>query len=167
MKIEDLLLEKQIDKKLYNEWEVSANNALEILSNSLTEKTDFEDILKSSLNLSSFNNIVKLIYLESKKPNVSIKAFDKIKRYSQGLSVDGRARSFTINEHPLSSWLEAVNIVSIWLDKNNLDAEFSSIVDYIACSTEVVNSTSNDLGLAGLVQEFLENYSFEDSFARD
>ena len=110
--------------------------------------------------------MVRLVYLESKKPNISIKTFDKIKRYSQGLSYDRRAKNFTIKEYPLIEWFDSITVVSLWLEKNSLDADFVSIVDYIACSTEVVNLTSDDLELVNIVKGFLKDFDFEKSSVR-
>ena len=165
MDIKDLIKEKGVKNKLFDDWVSSASNALEVLGDSIS-KDDLKKILQSSSSLNVFNNMVRLIYLESKKPNISIKTFDKIKRYSQGLSYDGRAKNFTIKEYPLIEWFDSITVVSLWLEKNSLDADFVSIVDYIACSTEVVNLTSDDLELVNIVKGFLKDFGFEKSSVR-
>ena len=163
MDIKDLIKEKGVKNKLFDDWVSSASNALEVLGDSIS-KDDLKKILQSSSSLNVFNNMVRLVYLESKKPNISIKTFDKIKRYSQGLSYDGRAKKATIVEYPISSWIDSVEIVSNWLKENSLRAEFEHIVDYIACSTEEINLTSHESDLTSLVSGFLKDYGFNNSF---
>ena len=157
MDIKDLIKEKGVKNKLFDDWVSSASNALEVLGDSISND-DLKKILQSSSSLNVFNNMVRLVYLESKKPNISIKTFDKIKRYSQGLSYDGRAKNFTIKEYPLIEWFDSITVVSLWLEKNSLDADF--------VSTEVVNLTSDDLELVNIVKGFLKDFGFEKSSVR-
>ena len=82
----------------------------------------------------------------------------------QGLSYDGRAKTFTIKEYSLSSWLDSIDYIACWLKDNKLDADLSSIVDYIACSSEAVNLTSDNLELVQIVKDFLNDFGFENSF---
>ena len=142
----------------------SINNAYDTLSESFISKAEINEINVSSSTTQVFNSIVKLLYIESKKPNISTKSFDKIKRYSQGLSYDGRAKTFTIKEYSLSSWLDSIDYIACWLKDNKLDADLSSIVDYIACSSEAVNLTSDNLELVQIVKDFLNDFGFENSF---
>lgn len=139
------------------------NNAYETLSESYISKEEIDEINLSSSTNKVFNTIVKLLYVESKKPNISTKSLSKIKTYSQGLSYDGRAKSFTIKEYPLESWLDSIDLIADWLNDNKLQADLSSIVDYIACSCEAVNLTSDNLELVQIVKDFLNDFGFENS----
>ena len=165
MDIKQLIKEKGIENKLFDDWVSSVSNAIEVLGGSITNN-DLKEVLQSSSSLDVFNIIVRLIYLESKKPNISIGSLDKIRSYSQGLSYDGRAKNFTIKEYSLNAWLDSVAVIFVWLQEKSLDADFVSIVDYIACSTEVINLTSDDLELVNIVKGFLKDFGFEKSSVR-
>lgn len=167
MTIDDLLKTKTNYSELSNDWIDSANNALEVLNDGNLNDNDLKDIFQSSSSPNVFSNFIRLIYIESKKPNISIKSFDKIKKYSKGLSYDGRAKNYTIKEYSISSWLDSVNAVSNWLEENKLDADLSSIVDYIACSTETVNLASDNQELVDIVRDFLKDFGFERSLKAD
>ena len=163
MTIDDLLKLKNDTSSLTDEWVDSANNALEVLNDAKLNDDDLKNIFQSSSSPKVFKNFVRLLYSESKKPNIAVKSFDKIKQYSKGLSYDGRAKNYTIKEYSISSWLDSIDAVSDWLDENELEADLSSIVDYIACSTETVNLASDNLELVEIVSDFLKDFGFERS----
>ena len=50
----------------------SINNAYDTLSESFISKAEINEIDISSSSTKVFNSIVKLLYIESKKPNISI-----------------------------------------------------------------------------------------------
>ena len=162
-------IKKILEKKLINSdskdlWFDSIDSAQQIVNANFLSDKDLELIILNSNTINSFNNLISLIYLESKRPNLTVKSFDKIVQYSQGLSYDGRAKKATIVEYPISSWIDSIEIVSNWLKENSLRAEFEHIVDYIACSTDEINLTSHESDLTSLVSGFLKDYGFNNSF---
>ena len=85
-------IKKILEKKLINSdskdlWFDSIDSAQQIVNANFLSDKDLELIILNSNTINSFNNLISLIYLESKRPNLTVKSFDKIVQYSQGLSL--------------------------------------------------------------------------------
>lgn len=65
-----------------------------------------------------------------------------------------------MKEYSISEWLEALSSINDWLDKESSSASLDSMIEYIACATEVL-ANSGIIKLKIIVEDFLKNYGFE------
>jgi len=100
------------------------------------------------------------LYKDSKLPSSTNKCYKKIFIYSSGLSLEGRAKKLSMKEYGISEWLEALNSINTWLDKEDASATLDSMIEYTACATEVL-ANSGIIKLKSIVEDFLKNYGFE------
>ena len=75
-------IKKILEKKLINSdstdlWFDSIDSAQQIVNANFLSDKDLELIILNSNTINSFNNLITLIYLESKRPNLTVKSFDK------------------------------------------------------------------------------------------
>ena len=118
------------------------------------------EFVNSSCSIESFNCFISLLYKDSKLPSSTNKCYKKIFIYSAGLSLEGRAKKLSMKEYSISEWLEALSSINDWLDKENSSASLDSMIEYIACATEVL-ANSGIIKLKIIVEDFLKNYGFE------
>tara|TARA_B100001989_G_scaffold136279_1_gene96501 strand:- start:3385 stop:3876 length:492 start_codon:yes stop_codon:yes gene_type:complete len=160
MNIKTILKHKLKNGQNDSNWDLSINNAFKVLNPNYISNNEILLFALNAKKIEHFDNIVSLLYSDSRLPNSGFRTYKKIFKYSKGESIEGRSKKHPIKEYDLSDWIESLYITSKWLETKGLNTSFDAQIEYIGCTAEV-NVDGGLASLPNMVIDFLELYGFE------
>ena len=107
------------------------------------------------------NHNQTLIHLAEVYPNQKRQLFKNFKH--QPVALEVFVSAVDKSDHPLSDWLDALDIMAEWLSKKGRVMSLNDKIQYLNCATEIIAQGSHWDNLCGAIYALLEEYGCERS----